>query len=141
MRLHKLVLLTAFFAAGCFNKEGEVHVKVDVKTNQGDPVSDAHIAIDGKPIGKTDSQGRFAADINLPVGSKPKLEVKKDSDAYYFAPYFESFAVVEGAQDIGVDATLYFVPKPSPDVSTPDGGNIKGSAEADRKSTRLNSSH
>src|SRR5690606_23423049 len=54
----------------------------------------------------------------LPAQSRKRLEVKKDSDIYYFAPFFESFVVGEATpQDVNVQATLYFVPKPTADVA------------------------
>ncbi len=117
---HAFLVLALALTTACVEKEGEVKIRVQVKTNQGDPVNGATVALDGKPLGETDNHGAFATQVKVPVGTKPKLEVKKESDAYYFAPYYETFAVTAGEQDFEVKATLYFVPKPSPD-----GGNIQ----------------
>lgn len=108
-----LLLFTA--AAACTPKETAVRLKVEVKTNQGDAVNAAVVSIDGKALGQTDNSGAFTGEVKLPIGAKKKVEVRKESDTYYFAPYFQSFAVGEsGPQDLGVNATLYFVPKPLP---------------------------
>ena len=117
-----ILMACAWPLGGCTPKDQAVRLKIEAKTNQGEPISGAVVSLDGKPVGETDLSGHFVTDQTIPTGTKPRLEVKKDSDTYYFAPYYESFAVNEGtaAGDESVvlekefKATLYFVPKPKP---------------------------
>ena len=90
-----LTMLLAVSGYACKKHEAEVQIRVEVKTNQGDPVDKAQIIIDGNKLGETTNAGRFSTAINLPTGSRKRIEIKKDSDKYYFAPYFESFVVTE----------------------------------------------
>lgn len=111
------VLLLAMFAltGGCWKKDAVVHIKVEAKTNQHDAVSAATVALDGQVLGKTGNDGKFEGETKLPVGARRRLEVKKDSDKYYFAPYFETFSVPDANPlELSVQAVLYFVPKPTP---------------------------
>lgn len=107
-------LLTALMLTGCTGKEATVALTANVKTNQGDPVQGAVVSIDGKALGETNLNGIFETRINVPVGLKNKVEVKKESESYYFAPYYESFTLADSlAQELTLNAVLYFVPKPS----------------------------
>ena len=117
LRLPLALLLVASTYA-CKNHEAEVQIRVEVKTNQGDPVENAQIIIDGNKLGETSNAGRFNTAINLTTGSRKRIEIKKDSEKYYFAPYFESFVVTEASrQEVNVPAILYFVPKSVPSVN------------------------
>ncbi len=107
------VLLSSMWA--CVAKETKVQLKVAVKTNQGEPVHAATVQLDGKSLGATNNAGRFDGEVSLPAGAKKRLEIHKDSDTYYFAPYYQAFEVdPSGPQELAVVATLYFVPKPAP---------------------------
>lgn len=106
----------ALVAPGCMRRDVSVRFAVTAKTNQGEPVGGAVIAIDGKALGETNNTGSFQTEIKLPAGSESRLEVKKDSDTYYFAPYYESLKMTEApSQEFEIGATLYFVPKPKGD--------------------------
>jgi len=107
-----------FLLVSCFDKKVPVNFKVDVKTNQGDPVAGASVKLEGTELGTTDSKGHFEKATELEPKSRQRIEVTKQSDAYYFAPFYESFAVQDGGtQEVKVASTLYFVPKPKPDGS------------------------
>jgi hypothetical protein len=127
--LHRLVLASLVLAASwsCKKNDSEVRIRVDVKTNQGDPVDKAQVLIDGKKLGETSNAGQLKVELTLPAGSRKRLEVKKESDTYYFAPYFESFVVSEASrQEINIPAVLYFVPKPSPAATNAAAGAAAG---------------
>ena len=109
-----MIAIMATLSSGCWKKEAAVHFKVEAKTNQGDPVDQALVVLDGKTLGKTNELGLFEGEAKLPVGARKRLEVKKESDAYYFAPYYETFSAPDShALDMEIAATLYFVPKPT----------------------------
>lgn len=126
------LILSAVIAPmwACTPKDQAVRLRIEAKTNQGEPVSGAVVSLDGKPIGETDLTGQFLSDKTLPVGSKPRIEVRKDSDQYYFAPFNETFTVAEAAAsesgdvaapaEVALKAVLYFVPKPKPGDETAD---------------------
>ncbi|MBM4250856.1 MAG: PEGA domain-containing protein [Deltaproteobacteria bacterium] len=100
----------------CKPKETTVRFLVDARTNQGEPVHAAQVIVDGKIIGQTTNDGAFRGELKLPVAATKKLEIKKDSDTHYFAPYTQTFDVSSVTpQEVTVAAVLYFVPKPSPE--------------------------
>lgn len=114
--LSLILALAATVFGGCTEKQAPLLLKVEAVTNQGEPVSGAVVALDSKALGETDLQGGFKTDLALQVGTRPRLEVRKDSETYYFAPYFETFEVTEGMPSERVfKAVLYFVPKPKPE--------------------------
>ncbi len=116
-----VLFLTLALLSGCTGKEATVALQATVKTNQGDPVQGAVISMDGKVLGETNLQGVFETKVNVPVGVKKKIEVKKESDAYYFAPYYESFTLADSApQELALSAVLYFVPKPASGEKAPE---------------------
>lgn len=99
-------------ALSCKKNAAKIHISVAAKTNQGDAVEKAQVYIDGKKLGETAADGRFDISIELLAGSRSRLEIKKESEGYYFAPYIENFVVSEAArQEINIPAVLYFVQK------------------------------
>lgn len=109
-----LLALLPLQGISCQKKDVTVRIAVDVKTNQGAPVDAAQIILDNSPLGVTNNAGIFSTELQLKVGVRRRLEVKKESDINYFAPHYESFVVGEASrQDINIPAVLYFVPKPS----------------------------
>ena len=115
MKAMRIVALAALISSmmACVAKETKVRLKIEARTNQGEPVHAARVLLDGKNLGATSNAGRFETEVSLPAGAKKKVEVHKDSDTYYFAPYYQAFEVEgPGPQEIAVAATLYFVPKP-----------------------------
>lgn len=129
----KLCFLLTLFLTGCTGKEATVALTANVKTNQGDPVQGAVISMEGKALGETNLNGVFETRINVPVGIKNKIEVKKESESYYFAPYYESFTLADSqAQELTLNAVLYFVPKPAAQGSDVAAATEKSSAPAEQ---------
>lgn len=96
----------------CNKNAAKIHIRVEAKTNQGEPVDKAQIFVDGKKIGETAKDGHYSTAVEMPAGSRRRLEIKKESEQYYYAPYIENFVVSEAArQEINIPAVLYFVPK------------------------------
>ncbi len=120
MKRQVAVWLLVAFSLSCKPKETTVRFHVDARTNQGEPVHAAQVLVDGKVIGQTTNEGSYRGEINLPVSVTKKLEIKKDSDTHYFAPYTQTFDVSSiSPQEVTVAAVLYFVPKPSPEPAKP----------------------
>ena len=116
MMRHVAVWLLVALSLSCTPKEATVRFHVEARTNQGEPVNAAQVLVDGKIIGQTTNEGAFRGDLRLPVASTKKLEIKKDSDTHYFAPYTQTFDVSSiSPQEVTVAAVLYFVPKPTPE--------------------------
>lgn len=117
-RMVHLVLCGALglmVAGGCVKKRTTLKLALEAKTHQGDPISKAAVHIDGKSIGETDSKGVFVTEMSYELGARPKIEVRKESETYYFAPFIDTIAVDhEDMQPLKLKATLYFVPKPRP---------------------------
>ena len=100
--------------SACMNQETNVAFKVSVKNNQGSPLDKAEVYINDQKEGITNKDGILQLKIDLPAGKRASIEVKKSSDRYYFAPWFEQILVSDADnQSVTLNATLYFVPKPT----------------------------
>lgn len=116
LRTHLSTLsLSMIVLVGCIEPKVEVKFRVQAKTNQGEPVSGAEIRLGREVVGKSGDGGQWLQNLELPAGEKLRLEISKRSEVNYYAPDFLDFTVAdEGPQEVKYDATLYFVPKPSP---------------------------
>jgi hypothetical protein len=109
------LIVCLFFASACEKKWTTLKLAVEAKTHQGDPISSASVHIEGKHIGDTDTKGFLVTELSFEQGSQPKIEVRKDSEAYYFSPFIDSILIDrEDLQTSSLRAVLYFVPKPKP---------------------------
>ena len=123
-------LLMVLFVVGCEQSQNNLTVSLAVKTNENSPLPEAKIMLDGAEVGSTDASGKLTFSRNLQVGTRHKIEVRKDSTTHYYAPYFEGFQVVDSKQQkLDVQAVLYSVPKPTPqlDMVEEDAGQTKDS--------------
>ena len=114
-----ILVLAVLFGLSCDSKEN-YQMRVEVKTNVGDPIAGAEIRVEKDTVGKTDEDGFFSKEIALQAGEKVKLEVMKESAEFYFAPYFKRFTVpeIDGEDNsLAFQAILYSVPKPKVEVS------------------------
>jgi hypothetical protein len=104
----------ALYAASC-QREVTTPIRVEVRTNQGDPVHEAQVKIGSRVLGVTDAKGFLDVKPSLPEGSQLSIEVSKSSDSYYFAPHVETLDLQKTkSRPVVVKAVLYFVPKPKP---------------------------
>lgn len=115
---HYVILFGAVFSIfsiySCKKRNVEVEVKVQVKNNQGKPIANAQILLEQQLEGMTNSNGYYSVTKLFETDKKVNLEVKKESKDFYFAPYFDSFTVLnKDKQSITVNAIMYYVPKPS----------------------------
>jgi len=125
-----MVLALIGVVPSCTEKKVEMTLRVTVKTNQKDAVAGAVVKVDGAVIGESDAKGELVAKLPLPAQSRRKLEVSKQSDNYYFAPYFESIVVGDSPQELALAATLFFVPKPgSEGTEASEGAELAKAAE------------
>lgn len=109
-----LLIAAVNIFSGC-RREVAVPFRVEVRTNQGDPVHEAEVKLSGRSVGFTDAKGELAIKPALVDGSKVALEISKSSDSYYFAPHTESIDLGKSKErPVSVKAVLYFVPKPKP---------------------------
>jgi len=107
-------LITAIFICSCEKSSVPAEISIQVNNSKKQVVADAEVKIDGELVGKTNDKGIFASKIDLTVGNRYRVEVAKDSADYYYAPYFDSFEVLDQKENkVDIRATLYFVPKPS----------------------------
>lgn len=110
-----IALFSSVFFLSCEKKQSLLKLNVLAKTHQGEVISQASVYIDGKNVGETDAKGTFATEMSAEKGSRPKVEVRKESDTYYFAPFIDSILISgEDVHQASLKATLYFVPKPKP---------------------------
>lgn len=122
------LVLIGILVISCEPQKLKVNFKISVKDNQGKFVNSANVKINQKKIGKTDSNGNFFYSNEFSQGSTINIKIAKDSDEYYYAPYFDSFPISnKSPQTISVNATLYFVPKPTRD-------DLKMIADEDKQS-------
>lgn len=115
MRFQLIALLVlAPFLSHCTPEETEVRISVTATDNDGNPVPKADIYLDHEKVGTTDVRGNFSKNIELGKKSKINVELKKDSDTHYFAPYIGQIETNdESNQAAKISAVLYSVPKPS----------------------------
>ncbi|MFW7382010.1 MAG: PEGA domain-containing protein [Oligoflexus sp.] len=100
---------------GCWPKSKSVEIHVIAKSDQGDPIAMAEIMLNRTLVAKTDTQGRAVLIEELEIDKRASIEIRKESNARYYAPFFHSFVVLEeGSDRYQVQGTLYSVPKPSP---------------------------
>lgn len=123
----KILFVSACFAlvalfvsvSACTKKDVNLKLTVNAKTDQNDPVADAIVKMDGQVIGTTDSKGQLVVSLKLPPEVKKWIEVKKESDQYYFSPHHANIVVSgQKEQSLTLDAVLYFIPKPTAENSS-----------------------
>ena len=114
------ILVVAFLSGvmipstGC-RREVVTPLRVEVRTNQGDPVHEAQVKVAGRIIGTTDAKGMLEAKPAIIEGSQVSVEITKSSDSYYFAPHMETLDLSKStSRPVSVKAVMYFVPKPKP---------------------------
>lgn len=108
-----LALIILFSSISC-TKTTDVNIRIKAKTNQGRIVTGAQVLINDKNVGHTDGNGRFKYRNKFNQDSTIRLEIRKESPKYYYAPYFESYNTGDHKNlKIDTKATLYFVPKPN----------------------------
>lgn len=101
-------------SASC-RREVVTPLRVEVRTNQGDPVHEAQVKVGGRIIGTTDAKGMLAGKPAIIEGSQVSVEITKTSDSYYFAPHMETIDLSKStSRPVVVKAVMYFVPKPKP---------------------------
>ena len=138
MSRHLVFALNLLVIIACTEQKALVTLIVQVRTNQGDPVSGAQIDLDGKSVGVSDQTGRLSYQVELPAASTPRLEVRKESDTYYFAPYVETFTIGDSpTASFDVEATLYFVPKPQPQLTVQEDSQRSDPLSEEEPSTEL----
>ena len=109
-------LWTVLLSFSC-QKEVVVDLKVQVKNNQGEDLEGARVLVNGKEKGYTGKNGVFMLSSKFKEGAGVQVEIRKESDRYIYAPYFDSFVVKgpeaqNGVNKAQIKAILYFVPKP-----------------------------
>lgn len=91
-----------------------VTLKLAVKNNVGQPVESAEVFIEHQKKGMTDKKGNFEHQGAYARGHSVAIEIRKFSDQYYFAPYYDSFKAGNSENStITMNPVLYFVPKPN----------------------------
>lgn len=118
--MRRLKALALIFVLACVSAceapPSDVTIFLTARDNQGQAVADANVRINGEGVGTTDANGHLKRTVSLVPKTTAQVEVKKDSSTFYYAPSFHTFEVEERKlQDVRLAATLYFVPKPSPE--------------------------
>ena len=112
--------MTLALASASCRRETITHIKVEVRTNQGDPVHEAQVKFGGRILGSTDAKGILEAKPAIVDGSQVAIEITKNSDSYYFAPHVETLDLSKSStRPVVVKAVMYFVPKPKPVEANP----------------------
>lgn len=99
-------------------RQTSITLKVHVKTPEGEDINGAHVSMDGEEVGETNAFGTFTYEFKADKESLHKVEIAKESEHYYFAPFAASKKLPKIARyEWAVDSTLYMVPKPRPTKS------------------------
>ena len=119
------LIIVSWISAQC-QKELSSPLKLVVVSNQGVPINNASVLIDGVKVGLTSDQGELKYDLTAVKGKPLNLEVSKDSPTHYFAPHYEKILLKTSRnKPVEIKAVLYSVPKPK-----------KGQSLADKKRQR-----
>lgn len=113
------IIIAGLLITVACQREVPIPFRIEVRTNQGDPVHEAEVKIAGQSVGYTDAKG--VMDIKHPVvqDSQVSVEITKSSDSYYFAPHVDSINLARTKErPVNIKAVLYFVPKPKPVQAT-----------------------
>jgi hypothetical protein len=123
--MKKLALFSLLFVWSCEKDMTTVNVAITVKDNQNEAIEKAKVFFNQREMGETDQAGKLNVSAPYLLNDEVTVAVKKDSDSFYYAPYYSKFMVYsQDTQDVSVEATLYSVPKP-------DFENIGETAQAD----------
>ncbi len=110
-----IVFVSWWLMAGC-TKTTDVDFRMSVRDSQGQMIQDARVKINDEVIGTTGADGTLAVQLKLQRDARYRVEVSKVSSDFYFAPFYDGFAVAsEEKLPLNLEAVLYAVPKPSPE--------------------------
>src|SRR5688500_9282299 len=104
-------LLLGFLLVSACKEKSAVQLELQAQDNRGAPIAQDLVPVDGKPAGRTDSQGHLAKALRVSAGQTLRLDVSKESASDYYAPYFEKIRLPEPSPShVRVKAILYAVP-------------------------------
>jgi hypothetical protein len=114
--MKKSFLIIGLFAiAGCYKQSVKVTIEIQAKDNNQKALPDAKVFINKTDRGATNSGGELALTDSFSAGDRIQLEIKKESDDFYYAPYITSVKLSKDKfQNVKIDAELYAVMKPRP---------------------------
>ena len=105
------LLIIGILLSSC-RASNTVVLHVAAKGSDGAPLEQAQIHLNDKMVGSTDSGGVFVTELSLKEGEEYLLEISKESEKSYYAPFIKKImAEGQNGQSLQVDALLYSVPK------------------------------
>ena len=113
-RIRPILILFGLFLTLNACKPDQRMIEIEVKSldDNQDPIAWADILLENEKIGETDQFGSFKKKILLPGDQLIRIEVRKNSDQFYYAPHFQNLSLKESSGDrVAVKAILYSVPK------------------------------
>lgn len=112
--LRFLFLMIAVSFISCTEEKSNFDLKFSVSDSEGKPIKDAVVKINDDLVGATDKAGSLKTTINALAGKEIEISITKESDRYYFAPFYENYRLdLSEKTPHLIEATLYFVPKPN----------------------------
>ncbi len=84
-----LFLILCTFYISCSKDSVPTIIQFTAQTDEGDPVNDALIYINGSKIGTTNLEGKYTHRQTYKVDQKLKLEIIKESKDYFFSDHRE----------------------------------------------------
>lgn len=117
--MKKHLCSTLFFLIGlmsltaCETKES-FEFEIRTKSHQGVAIADAEVRVNGEQLGISSDLGYLKKTIEYPLGTKLRVEVFKEDEAYFYAPFIKTVTLDENhILELKLDATLYHIPKES----------------------------
>ena len=138
MNLQILVFLLSLIASSsCLEKTKPIEFSVRALNERNKPILNAQIYINKNFEGHSNSQGFFVLKREVNIDERVLVEIKKDSDKFYYAPYFENLVLKKDQNKVSIRAVLYSVPKPGLELSERKDKNIVKAETDDTKNAEV----
>lgn len=112
-KLIKMLITLSLFLGCNISRQAKVNITAKVVNSEDKPIVGAVVKAGGREIGKTNQAGKFSIALEHQKESILKIEITKDSDLHYFAPYYHNLFVKDmDEQAVSLKPVLYSVPKP-----------------------------
>lgn len=98
----------------CLRNEQNTAIDIKVVNDEGIPIANAKIFMNDEIASITNSHGQASLEKSFSYNSEVTIEIRKNSEIRYYAPYSTRIKINERAYDKKIiKAMLYSVPKPS----------------------------
>ena len=110
MRLGITICLLSLLSC---TKYVETRINITLVDHNNKPINQASIHLDNQIVGVTDTKGRFSYLGEWEENSKIPVNITREHEDKYFAPYQDAFIASSNNLEIIINAKMFSVPKPT----------------------------